>query len=164
MEAYQAKHCHRYAVYLGCQGDLTNTSEYYARYTTSAICSGLVQSSATDCDLSSEQTRPLCAEDCVRHPSDLISVKFLTLRNRHQWLRARRRLQLTMSFAQIDEATISTRSAQISPCALGPMVPSTHRASEARTMNPTNAATDRIFSDFAAFAHLAPPTPRIPVV
>ncbi|BCS20221.1 SH3 domain protein [Aspergillus puulaauensis] len=55
----------KYAVYLGCQGDLTNTSEYYARYTTSAICSGLVQSSATDCDLSSEQTRPLCAEDCA---------------------------------------------------------------------------------------------------
>ncbi|KAL4778253.1 hypothetical protein BJX76DRAFT_152397 [Aspergillus varians] len=55
----------KYAVYLGCEGDLSNTSEYYARYTTSAICSGLVQSSGNDCDLSAEQTRPLCAEDCA---------------------------------------------------------------------------------------------------
>ncbi|KAL4912404.1 hypothetical protein BDW62DRAFT_20550 [Aspergillus aurantiobrunneus] len=55
----------KYAVYLGCSGDLSNTSEYYARYTTSAICNGLVQRSETDCDLSAEQIRPLCAEDCA---------------------------------------------------------------------------------------------------
>ncbi|KAL5044525.1 hypothetical protein BDW71DRAFT_97563 [Aspergillus fruticulosus] len=55
----------KYSVFLGCQGDLSNTSDYYARYTTSAICSGLVQSSESDCDLSAEQSRPLCAEDCA---------------------------------------------------------------------------------------------------
>ncbi|KAI9374151.1 hypothetical protein BJX61DRAFT_532615 [Aspergillus egyptiacus] len=56
----------KYGVYLGCQGiDYSNTSEYYARYTTSTICNGLVQSSESDCNLSEEQMRPLCAEDCA---------------------------------------------------------------------------------------------------
>ncbi|KAL4807850.1 hypothetical protein BDV18DRAFT_136260 [Aspergillus unguis] len=55
----------KYSTYLGCQGDLSNSSDYYARYTTSAICSGLVQSSGNDCDLSADQTRPLCADDCA---------------------------------------------------------------------------------------------------
>ncbi|KAL2865711.1 SH3 domain protein [Aspergillus lucknowensis] len=56
----------KYDVFLGCQGvDLSNTSEYYARYTTSTICNGLIQSSGGDCDLSDEQLRPLCAEDCA---------------------------------------------------------------------------------------------------
>ncbi|KAL4865481.1 hypothetical protein BDV12DRAFT_149059 [Aspergillus spectabilis] len=56
----------KYSVFLGCQGvDLSNTSDYYARYTTSTICNGLIQRSETDCDLSADQTRPLCAEDCA---------------------------------------------------------------------------------------------------
>jgi hypothetical protein len=58
---------HRYSVFLGCQGiDLSNTSDYYARYTTSTICNGLVQRSGDDCELSEDQLRPLCADDCVR--------------------------------------------------------------------------------------------------
>ncbi|KAL3488879.1 hypothetical protein BJX62DRAFT_167506 [Aspergillus germanicus] len=56
----------KYSVFLGCQGiDLSNTSDYYARYTTSTICNGLVQSSGDDCELSEVQLRPLCAEDCA---------------------------------------------------------------------------------------------------
>ncbi|KAL2828571.1 hypothetical protein BJY01DRAFT_131280 [Aspergillus pseudoustus] len=56
----------KYSVFLGCQGiDLSNTSDYYARYTTSTICNGLVQRSGDDCNLSDEQMRPLCAEDCA---------------------------------------------------------------------------------------------------
>ncbi|KAL4950646.1 hypothetical protein BDW69DRAFT_53664 [Aspergillus filifer] len=55
----------KYSVFLGCQGDLSNSSDYYARYTVSSICNGLVQQSAEDCDLTADQTRPLCAEDCA---------------------------------------------------------------------------------------------------
>lgn len=56
----------RYVDYLGCEGaNLTDTDEYYARYTTSSICNGIVQSSKDDCNLSSEESRPLCADDCV---------------------------------------------------------------------------------------------------
>ncbi|KAL3476081.1 hypothetical protein BJX99DRAFT_146949 [Aspergillus californicus] len=56
----------KYTVYLGCQGvNTSDASEYYARYTTSTICSGLVQSSQTDCELSDEQSQPLCAQDCA---------------------------------------------------------------------------------------------------
>ncbi|KAF4219593.1 hypothetical protein CNMCM8980_004368 [Aspergillus fumigatiaffinis] len=56
----------KYIDYLGCQGvNLTRTNNYYARYTTSAICSGLVQSSKTYCNLSDQQSRPLCADTCA---------------------------------------------------------------------------------------------------
>ncbi|KAJ1715264.1 SH3 domain protein [Aspergillus flavus] len=56
----------KYVDYLGCQGaNLTDTDDFYARYTTSSICSGLVQSSKTDCDLSDNESRPLCADTCA---------------------------------------------------------------------------------------------------
>ncbi|KKK16855.1 hypothetical protein ARAM_001011 [Aspergillus rambellii] len=56
----------KYVEYLGCSGvNLSNTSDYYARYTTSSICNGLVQRSASDCGLSSAQSKPLCAESCA---------------------------------------------------------------------------------------------------
>ncbi|RHZ59460.1 SH3 domain protein [Aspergillus thermomutatus] len=56
----------KYVDYLGCQGvNLTNTNDYYARYTTSTICNGLVQSSKNDCYLSAQQSRPLCADTCA---------------------------------------------------------------------------------------------------
>lgn len=57
----------RYVDILGCHGvNLTNTDDYYARYTVSSICNGLVQSSKDDCNLSPENSRPLCADSCVR--------------------------------------------------------------------------------------------------
>lgn len=40
-------------------------NDYYAQYTTSVICSGLIQSSKDDCDLSDDQSEPLCAESCA---------------------------------------------------------------------------------------------------
>ncbi|KAK1139178.1 hypothetical protein N8T08_001234 [Aspergillus melleus] len=56
----------KYVDYLGCGGaNLTDTDGYYARYTTSSICNGIVQSSKNDCNLSSEESRPLCADDCA---------------------------------------------------------------------------------------------------
>lgn len=56
----------KYENYLGCQGaNLTDTNDYYARYTTSAICNGLVQSSKDDCNLSDDQSKPLCADTCA---------------------------------------------------------------------------------------------------
>ncbi|EHA27855.1 hypothetical protein AAWM_02107 [Aspergillus awamori] len=56
----------KYEEYLGCQGvNLTDTDDYYARYTTSVLCSSLVQSSKSDCNLSDEESRPLCADTCA---------------------------------------------------------------------------------------------------
>ncbi|KAE8154500.1 hypothetical protein BDV25DRAFT_109899 [Aspergillus avenaceus] len=56
----------KYVNYLGCQGaNLTDTGDFYARYTTSSICSGLIQSSKNDCDLSDNESRPLCANTCA---------------------------------------------------------------------------------------------------
>lgn len=40
-------------------------NNYYAQYTTSVICSGLIQSSKANCTLSSAQSEPLCAETCA---------------------------------------------------------------------------------------------------
>lgn len=57
----------RYQQLLGCSKvNLTDTRDYYARYTTSVICNGIVQNSKTPCGLSNEQSLPLCADTCVR--------------------------------------------------------------------------------------------------
>lgn len=56
----------RYVDDLGCQGaDLNRTSDYYARYTTTVLCNGIVQDSKKDCGLSDQQARPICADTCV---------------------------------------------------------------------------------------------------
>lgn len=38
--------------------------DYYARYTTSVICSSVIQSSIKDCDLSTADSAPICADTC----------------------------------------------------------------------------------------------------
>lgn len=56
----------RYQQLLGCGNvNLTNTTNYYARYTTSVICNVIVQNSVKPCSLSTTNARPLCAESCV---------------------------------------------------------------------------------------------------
>src|SRR5438046_7511798 len=58
----------RYGSLLGCGHiNLQNTTDYYARYTTSLICNGVVQNSKTPCKLTGAATRPLCADSCVRY-------------------------------------------------------------------------------------------------
>ncbi|KAF3767768.1 hypothetical protein M406DRAFT_288969 [Cryphonectria parasitica EP155] len=50
----------------GCSGiELTNTSNLYARFTTSVICNSIVQNSIDPCGLSGTQTQPLCADTCA---------------------------------------------------------------------------------------------------
>ncbi|KAL8967210.1 MAG: hypothetical protein Q9183_003025 [Haloplaca sp. 2 TL-2023] len=54
-----------YQQLLGCDNvDLTNTTTFYARYTTSVICNAIVQQSIEPCSLSTEDVHPLCAESC----------------------------------------------------------------------------------------------------
>ncbi|KAL1999836.1 hypothetical protein VTN02DRAFT_3910 [Thermoascus thermophilus] len=56
----------KYQQLLGCSDvDLGNTTYLYARYTTSVICNGIVQSSKGPCGLSDDQSRPLCADTCA---------------------------------------------------------------------------------------------------
>lgn len=56
----------RYQQLLGCNNvDLKNTTNLYARYTTSVICNSIVQNSIRPCSLSGAKARPLCAETCV---------------------------------------------------------------------------------------------------
>ena len=58
---------HSYQQLIGCNNvNLTNTTSYYARYTTSVICNAIIQNSIGPCSLSGPATRPLCAESCVR--------------------------------------------------------------------------------------------------
>jgi hypothetical protein len=54
-------------VLLGCDGiNYTNTSDVYARFTTSVICNAIIQNSIEACSLAPAESRPLCAETCVR--------------------------------------------------------------------------------------------------
>lgn len=56
----------RYQTLLGCTNiDLTNTTELYARFTTSVICNAIIQNSIDRCGLSAAQSQPLCADTCV---------------------------------------------------------------------------------------------------
>lgn len=56
----------KYVELLGCQGaNLNDTADFYARYTTTVICNGLVQSSKSPCGLTAEQSRPVCADTCA---------------------------------------------------------------------------------------------------
>jgi hypothetical protein len=56
----------KYQILFGCKNvNLSNTTSYYARYTTSFICNGVVQNSRLPCGLSGSDAMPLCAESCA---------------------------------------------------------------------------------------------------
>lgn len=57
----------KYQQLLGCDNiNLTNTTELYARFTTSVICNGIIQNSVSDCNLTGNAARPLCADSCAQ--------------------------------------------------------------------------------------------------
>jgi len=65
VESYGLTHS-RYQQLIGCSSfDSSNTTNYYARYTTSVICNTLVQNSITPCGLTGTAASPLCADSCV---------------------------------------------------------------------------------------------------
>ncbi|KIX00004.1 uncharacterized protein Z518_10931 [Rhinocladiella mackenziei CBS 650.93] len=56
----------KYINIFGCDNvNLGNTSTYYARYTLSFICNGIVQNSRELCGLSAADSEPLCADSCA---------------------------------------------------------------------------------------------------
>ncbi|EEP75840.1 predicted protein [Uncinocarpus reesii 1704] len=56
----------KYQTLIGCSNvNLRNTSSLYARYTTSVLCNGIIQNSKDICNLSPENSRPLCADTCA---------------------------------------------------------------------------------------------------
>ncbi|KAH8594388.1 SH3 domain-containing protein [Bisporella sp. PMI_857] len=58
---------YKYQNIFGCDSiNLTNTSNYYARFTTTVICNAIIQNSKTACGLSNENSRPVCAETCAQ--------------------------------------------------------------------------------------------------
>ncbi|KAI0171838.1 hypothetical protein GGR52DRAFT_443875 [Hypoxylon sp. FL1284] len=57
-----------YQTLLGCGNiDLVNTTNYYARFTTSVICNAIIQNSLANCTMSEEASRPLCADSCAQY-------------------------------------------------------------------------------------------------
>ncbi|KAF1348086.1 hypothetical protein BDV97DRAFT_378166 [Delphinella strobiligena] len=58
----------RYENLIGCSSyNSSNTTNYYARYTTSVLCNAIVQNSINPCGLTSTAARPLCAETCAEY-------------------------------------------------------------------------------------------------
>ena len=56
----------RYQNLLGCSSiNLTDTTNLYARYTTTFLCNAIVQNSVEPCGLSGAAARPVCADTCV---------------------------------------------------------------------------------------------------
>ena len=55
----------KYVNIFGCDNvNLGNTTNYYARYTTSFLCNAVIQNSRQNCSLTDETARPLCADSC----------------------------------------------------------------------------------------------------
>jgi len=58
----------KYQTLLGCGNiNLTNTTDLYARFTTSVICNAIIQNSITPCGLSAAASRPVCANTCAQN-------------------------------------------------------------------------------------------------
>ncbi|KAI8963856.1 hypothetical protein F5Y11DRAFT_356056 [Daldinia sp. FL1419] len=56
----------QYQNLLGCGDiDLVNTTDLYARFTTSKICNVIIQKSIEPCGLSDQASLPLCADSCT---------------------------------------------------------------------------------------------------
>ncbi|KAF2472243.1 uncharacterized protein BDR25DRAFT_221199 [Lindgomyces ingoldianus] len=57
----------KYQQLIGCSSvNLTNTTDIYARYTTSVLCNAIVQNSINSCGLNKNNSRPLCADSCAQ--------------------------------------------------------------------------------------------------
>ncbi|KAI0159065.1 hypothetical protein BJ166DRAFT_321977 [Pestalotiopsis sp. NC0098] len=58
----------KYQQLLGCDNiNLSNTTELYARFTTSVICNGIIQNSVDDCSLTGNAARAMCADSCAQY-------------------------------------------------------------------------------------------------
>ncbi|KAF2094844.1 hypothetical protein NA57DRAFT_80013 [Rhizodiscina lignyota] len=58
----------RFQQLIGCNKvDLSNTTDLYARYTTSVLCNAIIQNSVQACGLNDSQSRPLCADSCAEN-------------------------------------------------------------------------------------------------
>ncbi|TEA20802.1 hypothetical protein C8034_v005855 [Colletotrichum sidae] len=58
----------KYQTLLGCSNvNLTNSTELYARFTTTVICNAIVQNSIDACNLTSANSKPLCADTCAEY-------------------------------------------------------------------------------------------------
>ncbi|PVH82089.1 hypothetical protein DL98DRAFT_548106 [Cadophora sp. DSE1049] len=58
----------KYQTLLGCGNiNLTNTTDLYARFTTSVICNAIIQNSITPCGLTAAASRPVCANTCAQN-------------------------------------------------------------------------------------------------
>ncbi|KAF5013674.1 hypothetical protein FDECE_331 [Fusarium decemcellulare] len=56
----------KYQSLFGCSNvNLQDSSDLYARFTTTVLCNAIVQNSITPCGLSEDQSRPLCADSCA---------------------------------------------------------------------------------------------------
>lgn len=57
----------KYQNLLGCGNiNLTNTTNLYARFTTTVICNAIIQNSRTPCNLSPSASTPVCADTCAQ--------------------------------------------------------------------------------------------------
>ncbi|XMA17860.1 hypothetical protein WAI453_010651 [Rhynchosporium graminicola] len=58
----------KYQTLLGCGNiNLANTTDLYARFTTSVICNAIIQNSITPCGLTTGAARPVCANTCAQN-------------------------------------------------------------------------------------------------
>ncbi|KAI1353759.1 hypothetical protein F5Y01DRAFT_50516 [Xylaria sp. FL0043] len=55
----------QYQTLLGCGAIDLSDNDFYARFSTSVLCNGIVQNSIPFCQMSDDAKRPLCAPDCA---------------------------------------------------------------------------------------------------
>ncbi|KAL7270716.1 hypothetical protein RUND412_006566 [Rhizina undulata] len=58
----------QYQDLFGCSNvTFTNTTDLYARYTRSYLCSRMIQDSKSDCNLTAKAATPICADSCAEY-------------------------------------------------------------------------------------------------
>lgn len=119
----------RYSILLGCAGiDFTNTSDIYARFTTTVICNAIIQNSIQPCKLAAADSRPVCADTCVRAtPFDCRPQSPADQTTRPNLHKPRHTSWLTVPSAPVLSAVHSHKS---EPTSLTALYPTTHYPGE----------------------------------
>lgn len=126
---------------LGCSNiHLTNTSNLYARFTTTVICNAIIQNSREPCNLASDALTPVCANTCVCN-SCIMCVSILTM-NRPNKRRVKQSLLLIVHCVQIPEAMLMNRSEPTLPIARCPPIHCQVHALMVLRMSPIIAALE----------------------
>lgn len=111
----------RYNDLIGCSAyNSSDTTHYYARYTTSVICNAIVQNSINPCGLTGNSTKPLCADTCVcrADPAKFLALQVLLIHSQAVYAQSEESIAASNYCGREGSNAISQIRADFTNCAL----------------------------------------------